>query len=185
MPMAEERRSLTQCAIVCHHSAACVKFSRARDSHLCQLWPLHSPTNPLTADKEPLFQPRLPPGFTASENPAIAYRARKFSLQGGKEAIIDSCREYDPEAFPASPRDMDQLDNIRRDLDTGSFLVIGLWDGEEEGVYRDMVTNEHVTVAARIFDADVANDCISMSSLYVYAVPCNSELQGHVCEYHP
>ena len=181
-PISEENLSLIQCASRCHLTANCLKFSHDRASSFCQLWPIHSPTNPLTTTKEPLHQPRLPTGFTLSLGSEIAYKFRTFRLRGGRDAIVDSCRQYDPDSRPANPRNSTQLGHIQQILPDIMPRAIGIWKDEGD-VYRDMVTGEVVTPVTAVSAS--YNYCLILSRLALRAKSCDSEFVGHICEYYP
>ena len=180
--------SITQCAVWCRLSAGCIKWSHDPSSRLCRLWPLHSVDNPLTETAEPLYQPVLPAEFVLSDDPTIAYRQRSFSIVGGNESIVASCLAYDPEAFPAFPHTEQQISYIKTHV-TGSYYWIGIWDQQTEGDFRDMTTGQAVQLPAAwwwnsVVDTSTSNNCMTLYSSGLWAVPCTSSHSGHICQYN-
>ncbi|KAF0308398.1 hypothetical protein FJT64_020379 [Amphibalanus amphitrite] len=182
-----EECSMTQCAVYCHLTDGCVKWSSDPVTRLCQLWPLHSDSNPLTAAAEPLHQPILPEGFIVSDDPSIAYKQRAFSIIGGNVSIISSCRAYDPESFPAFPHTEQQINYLKTHV-TGSYYWIGIWDQETEGVFKDMTTGQTVDLPAAwwwngVVDTSTTSNCMTLYGSGLWAVACDSEHAGHICQH--
>ena len=182
--------STLQCASWCLRTSGCIKWSLDAAGEPCRLWPLHSSSNALTADREPLYQTKLPEGFAFGTDPAVAYKSRSFQLVGGRTSVVASCREYDPESTPAVPRSQLQYDSMKKLTMTSLWFYIGVWEPETEGEFCDMVSGERVDVPAAWFRYGVVhrsttNNCMMVSSYGMFTSNCAYQRNGHICEYRP
>ncbi|KAF0288562.1 hypothetical protein FJT64_013063 [Amphibalanus amphitrite] len=179
---------MDRCSALCLRTPSCIKWSR--NNTLCQLHPLHSASNPLTESNNSLYQSKLPEGFSLSADRTVAYRARLFSLLGGREAVISACREYDPEAVPAVPRTKTQYEAMKALTPAGKWLYVGVWEPRVEGEFVDMLTGERVDVPPQWFlygvvHKSTTSNCMVMLPGGLYTSECNVARHGHICEYRP
>ncbi|KAF0308690.1 hypothetical protein FJT64_020141 [Amphibalanus amphitrite] len=142
----EPTASNTICAMLCVATAGCLKWQRDAASTQCRLLPLHSADSPLTEEAGAVRQRPHPPGYVVMpDGGGVTYRPHTQRTRGG-QALIEMCRQDDPDAVPAFPTTDRQFEFLMSLPLPYPYQWLSINDIQEERAYKDIFNKTVVSI---------------------------------------